>query len=831
VLQGPGGTGKSLLLTDLAEAHRRAGRAVASAHTAPDPATLRNELAVLVDDAHRLTESEARRLRDLAAHPSVRLAMACRPWPRPPAVLELIEALGGHRRLVVLGHLDRGSVARLAGERLGAAATPALVDVVHHQTGGLPALVHAVLRWLEERTTRFGPGPALSWLAPGQPARLAVPDELLDRVRAAVATLDDDARTLLHAVAIGAPLDPRLLENLLDIGSTRSTDLIEETRASGLLLRSGGVVPLASWVLLSATPADVSRHRRQRLLELLVERGDDPLPLARALAADQVRDRHAARVLERHGKAALRADPALAAELLSEAVASGSSATSLAASRAHAEALSGDLDTALVWAETVLTDECAPDRALAAGVSAAVLAQRGLLTRSAALYRLAGPERAGSAALALLATGFPAEAAEVLEEVGTGPFRACPTMLSGSEELIAQGIQQSLKSGPDAQADAAAALSTLTRAAALLEPVGRTALLLDTPAALAALVALHSGELGMAQSVLARALAADVGGAPGRPRHLLLLAWVAMLRGHSASAHASMSQAVAAAPHGLEPRDELFLQALEVGLARRNSDATGLSAAWSRAREAVLRYPVDLFTLLPLGELIIAGARLKDSAHLEPHVAAAQALLTRLGDPPLWATSLHWSAAQAAIVADDPTGLRPHAAALVSASRTSPYAATLARAGRCWLRVLTGDVDAEAVTASAAQLAAVGLSWDGSRLAGQAAARAVEPRDRTVLLTCARALTEASGADCGAGASPETDQGSAEGAVTGQLSDREREVARLVVEGQTYREVGSRLFISAKTVEHHVSRMRQRLGATNRSDLLARLRAELGVGA
>jgi DNA-binding CsgD family transcriptional regulator len=63
------------------------------------------------------------------------------------------------------------------------------------------------------------------------------------------------------------------------------------------------------------------------------------------------------------------------------------------------------------------------------------------------------------------------------------------------------------------------------------------------------------------------------------------------------------------------------------------------------------------------------------------------------------------------------------------------------------------------------------------------------------------------------------------------LSDREREVARLVVAGQTYREIGGRLYISAKTVEHHVSRMRQRLGASNRSDLLARLRGELAEGA
>jgi DNA-binding CsgD family transcriptional regulator len=39
------------------------------------------------------------------------------------------------------------------------------------------------------------------------------------------------------------------------------------------------------------------------------------------------------------------------------------------------------------------------------------------------------------------------------------------------------------------------------------------------------------------------------------------------------------------------------------------------------------------------------------------------------------------------------------------------------------------------------------------------------------------------------------------------------------------------VFISAKTVEHHVSRMRHRLGASNRSDLLARLRAELAASA
>jgi len=45
-----------------------------------------------------------------------------------------------------------------------------------------------------------------------------------------------------------------------------------------------------------------------------------------------------------------------------------------------------------------------------------------------------------------------------------------------------------------------------------------------------------------------------------------------------------------------------------------------------------------------------------------------------------------------------------------------------------------------------------------------------------------------------------------------------------VLEGLTYKQIGERLFISAKTVEHHVARMRQRLGSTTRSELLAHLR-------
>ena len=102
------------------------------------------------------------------------------------------------------------------------------------------------------------------------------------------------------------------------------------------------------------------------------------------------------------------------------------------------------------------------------------------------------------------------------------------------------------------------------------------------------------------------------------------------------------------------------------------------------------------------------------------------------------------------------------------------------------------------------------------------------PRDRALLLQCARSLAGDEGGERPAGAAPAP---VAEPTLVGQLSQREREVAELIVAGQTYREVGGQLFISAKTVEHHVARIRQRLGAGTRSDLMSRLRAELAEGA
>ena len=51
------------------------------------------------------------------------------------------------------------------------------------------------------------------------------------------------------------------------------------------------------------------------------------------------------------------------------------------------------------------------------------------------------------------------------------------------------------------------------------------------------------------------------------------------------------------------------------------------------------------------------------------------------------------------------------------------------------------------------------------------------------------------------------------------LSGREREVMQLLARGYTYREIGSRLFISVKTVESHASNVLRKLQLSNRNEL------------
>jgi DNA-binding CsgD family transcriptional regulator len=276
-------------------------------------------------------------------------------------------------------------------------------------------------------------------------------------------------------------------------------------------------------------------------------------------------------------------------------------------------------------------------------------------------------------------------------------------------------------------------------------------------------------------------------------------------------------------------RDALWTAALRTALARRGGDAGSLQKHWYAAMEVLVEYSVDLFSLLPLGELWVASARIGQQDRLAPTLEQAFGLLDSLGTPLTWSVPLHWAGVHAGILAGDPAAVAPHGQALSAAAAHSPFAKALAVAGRTWLRVLAGQVDADEVGTAARGLAQFGLTADATRLAGQAALQTADPKVSGLMLQVARDLKLSVGdsADDGQSQAPESGGPAAAGArpMSSPLSDREREVAELLLLGMPYRDIGAQLFISAKTVEHHVARIRRRLGAESRSEMLSMLRA------
>ena len=241
---------------------------------------------------------------------------------------------------------------------------------------------------------------------------------------------------------------------------------------------------------------------------------------------------------------------------------------------------------------------------------------------------------------------------------------------------------------------------------------------------------------------------------------------------------------------------------------------------------------MDLLSLLPLGELWVAAGRLQQVDRLRLPLDEAFGLLTALGDPVLWSVPLHWAGVHAGILANDPKAVAPHGQALTAAATHSPFSQALADAGRTWLRVLANHVDVDDVAAAARALARHGLTWDATRLTSQAALHAPDARVSGVMLQVARDLPlDAVGDDQPLEAAPSTSTAptvATSAAPFARLSDREREVAELLLQGMQYRDIGGQLLISAKTVEHHVARIRRRLGAESRSEMLSMLRAILG---
>lgn len=797
VVVAPGGYGKTALLGALDRGYRAAG-----------------VTATVIDDADQLDDEDLAKLTVLASSAEGPVVVAHRPNPRA-------EALRGLGETFLLPPLDVDEVAKLARHLTGRAVDPDAALALHTRTGGVPRLVERVVT------------------------------DRLEAFRSELADLDEDVLHYLIASEAGANRNLDLLCALLNCSPDALPAVVDGARATGLLDHEDALLPVAAQAVRGYAPPARRLAVVQQLVEAQLRQGLPILDLACSLLDAGSSGASVATAFATAAQEALSSDTILAARLFEAAADAGARDATTTIGWARAAALSGDLDTALRLGDGMLSGEDPKSRAAGAEIAATVLAHRGELARSAELYRWAAtltPHPSGAthnpahdavrqppfhgedlafrspqefpvsdrwagpgavnafAAIALVGTGQRGEGQSLAEAPTPG---VAPTLFTGAVARTANGVVKSV-TGYGAEA-----LPELVGAATMLEPAFAGSPLPDSPAALAALAGLHSGELALAESVLDRALSHGVGGALLAPRHRLLLGWVAMTGGDLATA-AEHRDATAGAK--LEARDELFFATLELGLARRASDLAGLQRSWDRAYQASMRQQVDLFTLLPLGELAIAAARTGAQAKLRHRLERAHAMLDHLDNPPLWTVSLHWHELHAAITSEDRPGAERHLSALARFAGSGRYPAALAGAAKCWLAVISGSFDPRETAEAAAELHELDLCWDASRLAGQAAIRTSDRKAMVQLLEAARQFQGTAGRP----ESPTAVAGTAHG--LSALSERELEVARLVVDGLTYKQAGSKLFISGKTVEHHMARIRGKLGSADRRELLSTLR-------
>ncbi|MDH6243242.1 isoniazid response ATPase/transcriptional regulator IniR [Mycobacterium sp. OTB74] len=772
--------------------------------------------AIVIDDAHLLSSTELDVLTELAGEPDLTVVASAEPLAHDHALNALTTTLTRQHPPIQLAPMtpreisDAAARAGITGSHL-----PGLITA----TGGIPLLLYSALA---------------AQASGGDPIRAAAV-AMAERLR----RLDEHLLDTLLLCSLSLELGPDDIAAALRLASGEAAVVVDQARASGLLSAALDPVFTDSLHACLAQLVGAARHRETeaRLLQSQIDLSTLSTDLALKLAEHgTVDDLLAAELIRR----ATPGDPRQSARLYRAAARAGS--TSPDSHLADALALTGDCSTAGTLADQLLNDPDPVVRAQAVRIAASVAMHDGAATHGAELFRWLGP----CADPFVAAAGAVVGVATADAELARACLQAENSMPPTSSARAAAGMAEGLLLTLDQPFSVAMARLTQAVGAASATPVVAP----DSPAALLTLVALHGGDAVRARSVIGRTVRTGAGdGQTGfaEKRHRLLLGWIRMLDGQLDSAVPTLDSSE------LHRRDALWFSALQTAVARRSGDAGALQKHWYVAMEVLAEYSIDLFTLLPLGELWVAAARLRQVDQLRQPLTEAFGLLRSAGSPALWSVPLHWAGVHAGILANSPESVAPHGQALAAASRAEgshgAYATALASAGRAWLRVLADGVDAAEVTMAARGLARFGLTWDATRLASQAALHSADGRVSGAMLQLARDLKQDAALEAATDpvdvlvptsdgptptdvrnttpSAPAADGQSTPTPTWTRLSDREREVAELVLQGMPYRDIGARLLISAKTVEHHVARIRRRLGAESRSEMLSMLRALL----
>ncbi|OUC75569.1 LuxR C-terminal-related transcriptional regulator [Gordonia lacunae] len=791
VAVGTPGSGRSALLTAVHEQLRRRDVPVSIGLPAATGAGA-GPVFVLADDMHLWPGPMIQTALGMLDAGTIGLIATAEPRELDPGVRLLRDRARPYGAVLELEALGTADVLTRA-TRMGLTVDPTTASQIRRRCGGAPALVDAALR-----SVRAAAG--------GNPQGVdAPPDDLISIVERLAREwhhrllrgLDPLTLAVLALASVRAPLDPDSVADAAGADRVAAAGALDRARGCGLLRGSDVFVSAAAGPL-----RDVLGDRRIGELRhksaVTALRAAELTPDIALLAAEAGVDD--ARIVDALVAGATDATAARAVVLLRAAdrVAPGrDDVRLLMAQRALA---SGDLDGAGGAADQRLETAGPADPGVEEWVelAATVAAQRGLASHAADLYRWGAANSSAPqslpAAVALLAVGDSA-AVTAIAEADRG---RAPVASRAARSLVTRGLLATLDDADDTPSgdavDAVIRGLSAGGAASRGPYAGRV-----LHAAIA--VALNHGDTVGAQTI--RSVAPESGRA-------LIDAEIALTVGDlEAAARLIPSDD----PVGMPER--LRWQAIRLGLARRRGDTAALTTAWQHGLSLLAATEVDLYLLRSFGEFWIAAASLGQLSAVDRYVGAADRLLARLDDPPAWSQFWDFAGVQAAAVARDDAAVAHRMARLDLAAAQNRTARSLAVAARAWVSLTRGGSDTVAdtaaeVTAAVDALRTIGLQWEAARLAGMAALRADDPTTAAGLLDTARSAGE---------------DRRRTPPVGGPLTDREAEVAHELLQGFTYREIGERLYISAKTVEHHVARIRRRLDAGSRSELLAALRA------
>jgi DNA-binding NarL/FixJ family response regulator len=810
-------------------------------------------LVLALDDVHWADAASIELLAALLRAPPgapVLVATASRPRQLPQRLASAFEraVADGSLTLLELGTLGREDAARL----LDRTASAELVDALYEQSGGNPFYLEELARSLERTSTPQGTlqGPSL--------AGLEVPHAVAAALSGELALLSSAARRLFEGAAVaGDPFELELAAAAAE--SAEAAEALDELLAAELVGPAGAPGrfrfrhPLVRTVVYETAPAGWRLGAHARCAQALAGRGAPVTSQAHHVEyAARRGDTAALAILRDAAGSVMNRAPASAARWLEAALrilpAGAPPEERLGLLMARAGALAGTGMFEASRSDLLEGLELVPeeDISLWVGLTVGCAGMEHLLGRheeararlSAALDHL--PESAGPEAVSLMlelavdglfraeydwALEWAARAAEAAKPLGEAPLAAAAvstealagvltgetgsaaTALARAAALVGSLPDEQLAARPDAAANLAAATLFLDRfeeariraerALAAGRATGHLHPSLFTTLAMAQLMTARLSEAAAGLDVGIEA--ARVSGiAQGLAFHLAHRSLVALAAGEPDRALEAAEEAVELT----RKLDERFISSW-CGL----SHAAALLAAGDPRRAADVLAGLagdDELTFLPgswrtMSLELLTRCRLSlgmpDEARAAARLAETSAAALQLPMASAWARR---AAATVALDAHELPAAADHA--LASAASADSAAAVLEAAEARLLggRALAQAGDAERA-AEALERAAAAFDACGARRRRDAAERELRRLGRRI--------------------HRRTRTGTAGGAGLESLSERELEVARLVVDRKSNREIAAELFVSLKTVEAHMRSLFRKLDVSSRVEV------------